>query len=99
MTHVNYFPENVLIPMIEKININRLTTSIKFPIAGMACKSAVTTNLSPSFLLITLKGLSARKARRALSAFSLLFPELESTQSIIEMETIKKSSWFQPCVS
>jgi len=92
MIQLNYLPENVLIPMIEKMNINKPTTIIKFPIAGIACISAVTTSFSPSFLLIIRKGLSALNARRALRALSLLFPELEITQSTIEMPTIKKSN-------
>lgn len=68
--------------------------------AGSDEKRVFTTICSPSFLLITLRGL---KALNALSAFKLLSvlvsaPEFDkvTARSASDAHTIKKSSMFQP---
>jgi len=66
-------PLKKLVPIIAKIIMKRKLTSITFPKAGKELKRAFTTNLRPAFLLMTLKGL---RARRALNAFKDFNEEL-----------------------
>lgn len=90
-------------PIIAKIKRKMLVTSIIFNNAGIELKIDSTTNLSPSFLRITRKGLNALSALIAFMDFraeppnkfknmKLLSSENKSTKADI---TTKKSRTFQ----
>lgn len=58
-------------PNIANITINKNSTTNKLPIDFIDENNESTTNFNPSFLLITLNGLSALNALNAFSAFRL----------------------------
>lgn len=89
-------PLKKLTPIIEKINIKREQTSNTFVIEGSDANKAFTTNLIPSFLLITLRGLKARSALNDLRAYScyISMPITIKDKSIIETVTTNKSKQF-----
>lgn len=84
-------PLKKLIPMIPKIKRKRNWIMMTFTISGIAEKSAESESLRPSFLLITLSGLSTRNSRNILMIF--IFP-LMNTNEAMETKTIKKSTAF-----
>jgi hypothetical protein len=64
-------PLNKLIPITENIKMNNKHMSNTLNKADRELNKALTTSLSPSFLLITLKGLNALKALNAFNDFKL----------------------------
>ena len=79
------------------MNMNREVTIRTLANAGREDIREFTTNLSPSFLPITLNGRKALKVLRALSDYRalLLLPEKLKEKSTKEARTTTKSSTFQ----
>ena len=97
--HRKNYPLKKLMPIIANIIKKSVQTIITFVIAGIDDKSALTTNLRPSFLLMTLNGRNALSALNALSDLRALppavDPETKIPKSIIEATTTMKSRKFQ----
>ena len=77
--------------------MNKKHTKSTFDIDGIDAIKAITTSFIPSFLEITLKGLSALKALSAFNAANCepSIPIMKNNKSIKEATTTKKSSRFQ----
>jgi hypothetical protein len=77
--------------------MNTKKTRSTFFMDGTEAKSTLTTNLIPSFLAMTLKGLSPLKALKAFKDCkeAILIPLKLVAKSPSEADTTKKSSTFQ----
>lgn len=78
------------------IRVKRLETSITLARAGIELNIDSTTIFKPSFLEITLKGLRALIALKALSDLRAVACESEKKKSIKAVQTTKKSRMFHP---
>lgn len=76
--------------------MNKEETSITFANAGIELKIDSTTSFNPSFLEITLNGLSALRALKAFSDFKALLLTSDIKKSRSAVHTTKKSRIFQP---
>jgi len=93
-------PLNRLTPTMANTRKNSEQTMTRLPRAGSARSRALTTSLSPSFLLIMRRGRRPLKALRALSDLSLEDWDSKSRmKSVRETVTMQKSSIFQPSES
>jgi hypothetical protein len=95
--HLKKVPLKKLTPMMENIRRSRVPTMSTFCIAPNVAKRALTMILRFSNLLITLRGLRARKALRALSAANCdPYPDIMRIKSRAEMLTTNASTLFHP---